>query len=64
MFTVAFPPSVQDLCLARLHGSFVRRLQDKIWEKKRRKTDFCLPGALLVKIEGGRRGVGGGGTKE
>lgn len=28
------------------------------------QPDFCLPGALLVKIEGGRRGVGGGGTKE
>lgn len=64
MFTVVFPPSLQDLCLARLRGSFVQRLQDKIWEKKGRKTDFCLPGALHVKIEGGQRGVGGGGMKE
>lgn len=56
MFTVAFPHSVPDLCLACLRGSFVGRLQDKIWEKKRRKTEFCLPGALHIKIEEGTEG--------
>lgn len=64
------PSPLQDLRLARRRASFVLRLQDKIWEKKMKKKkqpDFCLPGALHVKIEGGRRGGGGGGgegTKE